>query len=171
MPESLEERCTARGLRTGYDADGRPVGWWKPAVSSEPRGCFRLEFVGTPEGPGVRPDPVLTWAMTTLAADKQARLAGARAVVGRVEVAPNTVGVVAERVTAWLETEAGSAEAAVALVAAIVHQGAQRALRDGTLLEVTGGTATAVLNPGLPADQAAAALVALGVVPADLLPR
>jgi N-carbamoyl-L-amino-acid hydrolase len=37
-----------------------------------------------------RADPMLTYAMTALAANKQARLAGERATFGRLEVTPNS---------------------------------------------------------------------------------
>ena len=46
---------------------------------------------------------MLTYAMTALAANKQARLAGQRATFGRVDVAPNGTNAIPSRVTGWLD--------------------------------------------------------------------
>ena len=107
-----------------------------------PHGRWRLDFTGTPDHAGStgmadRHDPVLTFAMTALAANKQARLSGARATMARVEVVPNATNAIASRVTAWLDARAGSDEALEALVGEIARQGAQRADRDGTSLRVS----------------------------------
>ena len=50
-----------------------------------------------------RHDPMLSYAMTALAAGKQARLSGQRATFGRVDVAPNGTNAIPSRVTAWLD--------------------------------------------------------------------
>ena len=55
-----------------------------------------------------RHDPMLTYAMTALAANKQARLAGQRATFGRIEVVPNGTNAVPSRVTAWLDARAAT---------------------------------------------------------------
>ena len=62
-------------------------------VASEiwPHGRYRFDFAGEANHAGTtrmedRRDPMLTYAMTALAANKQARLAGERATFGRVEV-------------------------------------------------------------------------------------
>ncbi|MCD4533360.1 allantoate amidohydrolase [Nocardioides sp. cx-169] len=107
-----------------------------------PHGRHRFDFTGEANHAGTtrmedRADPMLTYAMTALAANKQARLAGARATFGRVEVAPNGTNAVPSRVTAWLDARAPSEEALSALVAAVSQQGADRAGRDGTALTVT----------------------------------
>ena len=64
-------------------------------VASEiwPHGRYRFDFAGEANHAGTtrmedRRDPMLTYAMTALAANKQARLAGERATFGRVDVAP-----------------------------------------------------------------------------------
>ena len=46
------------------------------------------------------------YAMTALAANKQARLADARATFGRVEVEPDTTNAIPSRVSAWLDARA-----------------------------------------------------------------
>ena len=56
-----------------------------------PHGRYRFDFTGEANHAGTtrmedRHDPMLTYAMTALAANKQARLAGQRATFGRVEV-------------------------------------------------------------------------------------
>ena len=79
-----------------------------------------------------RADPMLTYAMTALAANKQARLAGQRATFGRIEAHPNGTNAVPSRVTAWLDARADSDAALAGLVAAIEKQAAERAARDGT---------------------------------------
>ena len=80
---------------------------------------------------------MLTYAMTALAANKQARVAGQRATFGRVEVSPNGTNAIPSRVTAWLDARCESVEQLEALVDAIALQGSERAGRDGTRLTVT----------------------------------
>ncbi|MDN5743812.1 MAG: allantoate amidohydrolase, partial [Nocardioidaceae bacterium] len=107
-----------------------------------PHGRFRYDFTGSTGHAGAtamadRADPMLTYAMTVLAANKQARLSGQRASFGRVEVRPNAEETIASQVSAWLDAHAGSQEALTALVAAIGRQASDRADRDGTSLAVT----------------------------------
>lgn len=113
-------------------------------VGSEiwPHGRYRFDFTGEANHAGTtrmedRRDPMLTYAMTALAANKQARLSGQRATFGRLEVAPNGTNAVPSRVTAWLDARCASEEVLADLVAAIERQGTERAGRDGTALEVT----------------------------------
>ncbi|MBE7325766.1 hypothetical protein IEQ44_14025 [Nocardioides sp. Y6] len=103
---------------------------------------FRFDFTGEVDHDadtplGERHDPLLTFAMTVLAANKQARLGGRLASFGRVEVAPGGRGTVASVVTAWLDVRAASAVALDELVATIRTQAEQRAERDGTRVVVT----------------------------------
>jgi N-carbamoyl-L-amino-acid hydrolase len=107
-----------------------------------PHGRYRVEISGEPNHAGTtrmedRRDPMLTYAMTALAANKQARLAGQRATFGRVETTPNSTNSVPSQVTAWLDARCESDEALAALVETITRQGAERAARDGTTLTVT----------------------------------
>ena len=65
-----------------------------------PHGRWRLDFTGEANHAGTtrmadRHDPMLTFAYTVLAANKEARLAGAHATVGRVEVEPNATNAIA----------------------------------------------------------------------------
>ncbi len=113
-----------------------------------PHGRYRFDFTGEANHAGAtaladRRDPMLTYAMTALAANKQARLTtGAtgdtgRATFGRLDVSPNATNAVPSRVTGWLDARAESDETLAALVAAIEKQGQERADRDGTRLVVT----------------------------------
>jgi N-carbamoyl-L-amino-acid hydrolase len=80
---------------------------------------------------------MLTYAMTALAANKQARLAGQRATFGRIMVEPNGTNAVPARVTAWLDARAASDATLASLVAEVERQAGGRAGRDGTSLVVT----------------------------------
>ncbi|HET6986114.1 MAG TPA: allantoate amidohydrolase, partial [Kribbella sp.] len=87
-----------------------PVG---VASSIWPHGRYRFTFGGEANHAGTtlmedRHDPMLTYAMTALAANKQARLAGARATFGRLSVEPNGTNAVPSQVTAWLDARAAS---------------------------------------------------------------
>ena len=107
-----------------------------------PHGRYRFDFAGEANHAGTtrmedRHDPMLTYAMTALAANKQARVAGQRATFGRVEVAPNGTNAVPSRVTAWLDARCHDDAALNDLVDAIISQAGDRADRDGTTLTVT----------------------------------
>ncbi len=107
-----------------------------------PHGRWRFDFSGEANHAGAtrmedRHDPMLTYAMTVLAANKQARLGDARATFGRVAVEPNGTNAVPSRVTGWLDARAATAESLEALVGAVARQATDRADRDGTALEVT----------------------------------
>jgi N-carbamoyl-L-amino-acid hydrolase len=111
------------------------------ASSSWAHGRWRLDFSGEPNHAGAtrmedRRDPMLTYAMTALAANKQARLAGARATFGRVDVHPNVTNAIPERVRGWLDARAEDAVGLDGLVAAIERQAHERADRDGTAVTV-----------------------------------
>ncbi len=106
-----------------------------------PHGRYRFEFTGEANHAGTtrmedRRDPMLTFAMTALAANKQARLAGQRVTFGRVEVEPNGTNAVPSRVTAWLDARADGSGSLNDLVAAVERQAVDRADRDGTTLHV-----------------------------------
>jgi N-carbamoyl-L-amino-acid hydrolase len=106
-----------------------------------PHGRWRYEFIGEANHAGTtrmedRHDPMLTYAMTSLAANKQARAAGARATFGRVEVKPNGTNAVPSQVRAWLDARAMDEESLTGLVEAVERLGAERAGRDGTRLKV-----------------------------------
>ncbi|GAB2557366.1 allantoate amidohydrolase [Kribbella endophytica] len=125
-----------------------PVG---VASSIWPHGRFRFTFGGEANHAGTtlmedRHDPMLTYAMTALAANKQARLAGARATFGRLSVEPNGTNAVPSQVTAWLDARAASTEILEKLLAAITKQATERAERDGTTVEVTAESVSPVVD-------------------------
>ncbi|GAA1914373.1 allantoate amidohydrolase [Nocardioides hwasunensis] len=107
-----------------------------------PHGRWRFDFSGQANHAGTtrmedRRDPMLTYAMTALAANKQARLAGQRATFGRVAVEPNGTNAVPSLVTAWLDARASTDDALTEMVGSIERQADDRAGRDGTSLVVT----------------------------------
>lgn len=115
------------------------VGW---GSGIWPHGRYRFDLTGRADHAGStrmedRADPMLTFAMTALAANKQARLGGARATFGRVEVSPGGTNAVPGRVSAWLDARAPTTEQLEVLLTAVRRQAAERAERDGTGLEVT----------------------------------
>jgi N-carbamoyl-L-amino-acid hydrolase len=89
-----------------------------------------------------RHDPMLTFAFTALAANKEARLAGAHATVGRVSIEPNATNAVPSSVTGWLDARAADDETLKSLVEAITVKATERAARDGTRVTVIGESAS-----------------------------
>lgn len=125
-----------------------PVG---VASSIWPHGRFRFTFTGEANHAGTtlmedRHDPMLTYAMTALAANKQARLAGARATFGRLSVEPNGTNAVPSRVVAWLDARAADDATLQSLLAAITRQAEERADRDGTAVEVVAESVSPVVD-------------------------
>jgi beta-ureidopropionase / N-carbamoyl-L-amino-acid hydrolase len=107
-----------------------------------PHGRYRFDISGEPNHAGTtrmadRHDPMLTYAMTALAANKQARLAGQRATFGRVDTRPNSTNSVPSGVTAWMDARCETEEQLSELVEAIARQASERADRDGTAVTVT----------------------------------
>ena len=132
------------------------------ASAIRPHGRYRFDFAGEANHAGTtrmedRHDPMLTYAMTALAASKQARLAGERATFGRVAVEPNGTNAVPSRVTAWLDARASTEGTLSELVDVVIRQAGERAGRDGTTLEVTAESVSGevAFDPGLAARLAA----------------
>ena len=135
-----------------------------------PHGRYRFDFTGEANHAGTtrmedRHDPMLTYAMTALAANKQARLASAgsttdvaRATFGRLDVAPNGTNAVPSRVTAWLDARCETEERVADLVAVIEKQAQDRAGRDGTALSVTAES----VSPAVHFDRELATRLAAG---------
>ena len=122
-------------------------------VASEiwPHGRYRFDFAGEANHAGTtrmedRADPMLTYAMTALAANKQARLAGQRATFGRLQVTPNGTNAVPSRVVAWLDARCSSDDALTELVDVVSRQATERAERDGTRVEVTPESVSAAVS-------------------------
>jgi N-carbamoyl-L-amino-acid hydrolase len=112
------------------------------ASSIWPHGRWRFTFTGEGNHAGTtlmtdRRDPMLTAAFTVLAANKEARLRGAHATVGRIEVAPNATNAIPSEVRAWLDARAGDSAVVDELVAAVTAKATERSVRDGTALTVT----------------------------------
>ncbi|MFS8479960.1 MAG: allantoate amidohydrolase [Micromonosporaceae bacterium] len=125
---------------------GRSLADWHAAVGVAsaiwPHGRWRFDFLGEGNHAGTtrmgdRRDPMLTYAYTVLAANKEARMRGAHATVGRVVVEPNATNAVPSVVRGWLDARASDQDDLTALIEAITHRARERALRDGTTVRVT----------------------------------
>jgi len=106
-----------------------------------PHGRWRLHVTGAGNHAGTtlmadRRDPMLTAAFAVLAANKEARLLGAHATVGRLSVHPNATNAVPETVTAWLDARAAEQSTLDSLVANVRRRVVERAERDGTSVEL-----------------------------------
>ena len=115
-----------------------PVG---VAAAIWPHGRWRFDFRGDADHAGTtrmadRHDPMLTYAYTVLAANKEARLSGAHATLARVAVEPNATNAIPSLVRGWLDARAADTPALDRLVEAIVKRAVERAGRDGTHVEV-----------------------------------
>jgi N-carbamoyl-L-amino-acid hydrolase len=135
-----------------------------------PHGRYRFEFTGEANHAGTtrmedRHDPMLTYAMTALAANKQARLSGQRATFGRLDVRPNGTNAVPSSVTAWLDARADSAEHLEGLVANVERLGRERADRDGTTLRVTAESVSPAVHFDAALAEKVAAPAAWPVIP------
>ncbi|MEU3116873.1 allantoate amidohydrolase [Micromonospora chalcea] len=116
-----------------------------------PHGRWRFDFTGEGNHAGTtrmadRRDPMLTYAFTVLAANKEARLRDAHATVGRVSVEPNATNAIPSRVTGWLDARAAEAETLYGLVEAVRAKATDRAGRDGTALTCTQESATPLVT-------------------------
>ncbi|MEV6346866.1 allantoate amidohydrolase [Actinoplanes sp. NPDC051851] len=106
-----------------------------------PHGRWRLDFAGTGDHAGTtrmtdRHDPMLTFAYTVLAANKEARLAGAHATMARVLIEPNATNAIPSLVQAWLDARAADTGTLDRLLEGIVKKATERAGRDGTEVSV-----------------------------------
>ncbi len=124
-------------VEQGRDLVDRPSAPIGVASGIWPHGRYRYEFRGSADHAGTtrmedRADPMLTYAMTALAANKQARLASERATFGRLEVTPNSTNSVPSLVTAWLDARASSSATLEELVGAHRASG-DRSGRRGTV--------------------------------------
>ncbi len=121
------------------------------ASASWAHGRWRFDFTGEPNHAGAtgmddRHDPMLTYAMTVLAANKQARIADARATFGRVAVQPNVTNAIPSAVQAWLDARGADAGRVAELVASIERQAGERGLRDGTSVSVVAESVTPTVD-------------------------
>jgi N-carbamoyl-L-amino-acid hydrolase len=123
---------------------GAPVG---VASAIWPHGRYRFDFAGQANHAGTtgmadRHDPMLTLAYTVLAANKEARLQGAHATVGRVDIEPNATNAIPARASAWLDARAADETTLQSLVEAVHKRADDRAQRDGTKVAMTVESAT-----------------------------
>ncbi len=126
----------------------QPVG---VASAIWPHGRWRLDFAGEPNHAGTtlmsdRHDPMLAFAFTVLAANKEARLRGAHATMGRVHVTPNATNAIPSAVSAWLDVRAASPETVDELVEAVRVKATERAARDGTTVTMTAESITPAIE-------------------------
>jgi N-carbamoyl-L-amino-acid hydrolase len=112
-----------------------------------PHGRWRMDFTGVGDHAGTtrmtdRRDPMLTFAFTVLAANKEARLSGAHATVGRVQVEPNATNAIPSLVRGWLDARAADTATLDRVVDEIVRKSTERAGLDGTALAVAAESVT-----------------------------
>ncbi|MFD6752928.1 allantoate amidohydrolase [Micromonospora gifhornensis] len=121
------------------------------ATAIWPHGRWRFDVTGEGNHAGTtrmadRRDPMLTYAFTVLAANKEARLRDAHATVGRVTVEPNATNAIPSRVTGWLDARAAEPETLTGLVEAVHTKAVERARRDGTEITLTEESATPLVS-------------------------
>ncbi|MEI2811622.1 MAG: hypothetical protein V9F00_15920 [Nocardioides sp.] len=100
------------------------------------RARYRVVSAADPFADGGPGDPVLTVAFAALAADKQARRSGHRAIVERMEVLPGAGP--ARSATVWLDLWAPTDPDLIGLAQAVIAQVSERSARDGTTVSFTG---------------------------------
>lgn len=139
-----------------------PHGRWRADLrgSSDHAGAARLED---------RRDPALTLGTAVLAARQAASELGARATVGRVEMAPNTTNVVPERASCWLDARAPDDQVLDRLVDKWLEAIDREAELAGIAVALTRESYTAGVSfdPGLSA-RLATALEKLDITPTEL---
>jgi N-carbamoyl-L-amino-acid hydrolase len=116
-----------------------------------PHGRWRFDFAGHGDHAGTtrmadRRDPMLTFAHTVLAANEEARLAGAHATMARVLVEPNATNAIPSTVRGWLDARAADTSTLDLLVAAVVKRAQDRAAEDDTEVSVTAESVTAEVS-------------------------
>jgi len=135
-----------------------------------PHGRWRFDFRGEGNHAGTtrmadRRDPMLTYAFTVLAANKEARLRGAHATVGRVEVEPNATNAIPSLVRGWLDARAADTDTLDGLVDAVRKKVAERAARDGTTVAVAAESVTPLVAFHAELSERLRALLAAPLLP------
>ncbi|MEV0839391.1 allantoate amidohydrolase [Actinocatenispora sera] len=152
---------------------GAPVG---VGTGIWPHGRWRFDFTGTADHAGTtamadRHDPMLSYAMTALAANKQARLHDARATFGRIAVRPNGTNAIPSAVTGWLDARAADATALESMLIELERQARDRVGRDGTALTVTAESVTPPIRfDAALAQRLAASIGGAGITPGSTAP-
>lgn len=139
-----------------------------------PHGRWRMEFRGEANHAGTtrmadRRDPMLTAAYAVLAANKEARLRGGHATIGRLKAEPNATNAIAAQVSCWLDARAADVSTLDGLLAAITSRIEERSVRDGTeaTIEVESVSPVTDFDPNL-RERIAAALGSSGGPPPEL---
>jgi N-carbamoyl-L-amino-acid hydrolase len=106
-----------------------------------PHGRWRMDFTGDGDHAGTtrmadRHDPMMTFAYTVLAANKEARRADALATMARVEVEPNATNAIPSLVRGWLDARAEDTPTLDRLVEAVSKRAVERAGKDGTQVAI-----------------------------------
>jgi N-carbamoyl-L-amino-acid hydrolase len=136
-----------------------------------PHGRWRFDFAGEGNHAGTtamadRRDPMLTAAYTVLAANKEARLRGGHATIGRVALTPGATNAVPSQVSTWLDARAADPARLAELVEAVRVRAADRAGRDGITLSVSAESRSAPVEFDLALrDRLVAALRGAPVLP------
>jgi len=136
-----------------------------------PHGRWRFDFTGRADHAGTtrmadRRDPMLTFAYTVLAANKEARLAGAHATMARVEVEANATNAIPSLVRGWLDARAEDTATLDTLVEAVIRRAGERAGRDRTAVTVAAESVSAEVG----FDKSLAARIAELLGDAPILP-
>ncbi|MEP6697025.1 MAG: allantoate amidohydrolase [Pseudonocardiales bacterium] len=137
-----------------------------------PHGRWRVTFTGSADHAGTtrlpdRHDPMLPFAMTVLAARRQAELAGALATFGKVRVQPGATNGIASSVEAWLDVRAPDESTLIDLVDALTQVALEVAAAHGSSFDIVCESRTAeVAFDAALRDRVQSALAArLGKVP------
>lgn len=118
-----------------------------------PHGRFRFDFCGEANHAGAtamadRRDPMITYALTALAAQQLATDADARATFGKLTVEPGGTNAIPSRVTAWLDARAEAEPALHAMVDDLVAAARDAAGQGGTRVDF----ATESMSPAVEFD-------------------
>jgi len=136
-----------------------------------PHGRWRMDFAGAGDHAGTtrmtdRHDPMLAFAHTVLAANREAIRSGAHATMGRVQVEPNATNAIPSLVSAWLDARAADTATLDRLVDAVIREAGERAGRDGTSLAVTAESVTGEVTFDVPlAEQLSGLLGGAPILP------
>ena len=142
-----------------------------------PHGRYRFTFCGTADHAGTtrmqdRKDPMIAYAHTALQAYQAALNVSQRATFGRLEVEPNGTNAVPSTVRAWLDARASDESALNDLVEQISVAAREAAATNGTSVEITPESVTAVLefDQSLRAHVSASIATTLGLDQVPVLP-
>ena len=147
------------------------------ATSIWPHGRYRFTFRGVADHAGTtrmvdRHDPMIAFARTALSANAAARERDSRATFGRLEVEPNGTNAIPSEVRAWLDARAMDQRTLDEMLERISTDAKVSSLENGTEVDVTAESVTAVLNfdEALRDRLAAAIAVEQGVPAVPVLP-